>query len=156
MFVVVSAMVSGAATLLNTMFNINMVIGTIVFSFALILLVLKGTELVTKVNGILTIIILAIVIYITVIGIGHTWEEMSAFLAAHIQTEDYGFSSKIYAWFVILGSLFNFLTGANAAVPACLKSINTKKDVFVASFVNVALCAGATIICTIMFSAVMS
>ena len=152
-FVVVSAMVSGAATLLNTMFNINMLIGTICFSFALILLVLKGTNLVTKVSGILTVIILAIVIYIAIIGIGPTWEGMRTFLAAHTQPEDYGFSSKIYAWFVILGSLFNFLAGANAAVPACLESIHTRKDVFVASFVNAALCTGATIICTIMFSA---
>lgn len=151
-FVVVSAMVSGAATLLNKMAGIPMMAGTVVFSFLLIVLVLKGTKLVTKVSGILTIIILAIVVYIAVIGIGPTWEGTKAFLAAHTEPENYGFS-KIYAWFVILGSLFNFLAGANAAVPACLENIKTKTDVIIAAFSNAFLCTTATIVCTVMFAA---
>lgn len=151
-FVVVSAMISGAATLFNTMLNIPILIGTIAFAVLVVLLTIKGTELVTKVSGILTLIIIAIVIYIAIIGIGPTWDGMNAFLEARQQPEDFGFT-KFYAWFVILGSIFNFLAGANAAVPACLEHIKTRKDVLIASATNALLCTGATVACTMIFSA---
>ncbi|MCJ7855627.1 hypothetical protein MUJ63_04845 [Lachnospiraceae bacterium NSJ-143] len=151
-FVVVSAMISGAATLLNSMAGVPMVIGTVIFALALVALTLKGTKLVTKVSGVLTIIILAIVIYIAVIGIGPTWDGMKGFLAEHSQPEDFGFT-KVYAWFVILGSIFNFLAGANAAVPACLETIHSRADVIIAATGNAVFCTGATIICTMMFAA---
>lgn len=151
-FIVVSAMISGAATLLNSMLGIPMLVGTAAFSAILIALVLKGTELVTKVSGILTIIILSIVIYIAIIGIGKTWPGTQAFIELRQQPEDYGFT-KGYAWFVILGSIFNFLAGANAAVPACLSALHSRKDSFIGALLNAILCTGATLICTIMFAA---
>lgn len=151
-FVVVSAMVSGAATLLNQMLGMPVLIGTVLFSLLLVVLVLKGTGLVMKVSGILTVIILAIVAYIAVIGIGPTWDGAMQFIAERSQPEDYGFT-KFAAWFAIIGTIFNFLAGANAAVPACREDIHTRGDVVVAAFGNAFLCTVATIICTLMFAA---
>lgn len=55
--------------------------------------------------------------------------------------------------FAIIGTIFNFLAGANAAVPACREDIHTRGDVVVAAFGNAFLCTVATIICTLMFAA---
>lgn len=151
-FIVVSAMISAAAILMNTMLGLPVIIGTIFFSLLIILLTMKGTSLVKKVSTLLTIVILAIVAYIALIAIGPTLDGMKEFVAARSQPEDYGFT-KIYAWYIIMGSVFNFLAGHNAAVPACLDMIKSKRDAFIAAMGNAVLCTGATIICTVIFSA---
>ena len=152
LFVVVSAMISGAATLMKNYLGIPMLVGTILFAAAVIVMTMQGTSLVAKVSNVLTIVIIGIVLYITIIGIGPTWEGMKSFVEAGSQPEDYGFT-KFYAWFVIINSVANFIAGMNASVPYCRENIHSRKDSIVAAAGNAILCTAATIACTMLFSA---
>ena len=152
LLVVVPAMISGAATLFLDFVGLPILGGTILFSVALIIFTMGGTKLVSKVSGILTLIIIAIVVYIAIIGLGPTWGGMVAFMEANSQPEDYGFT-KTYAWFVMINSVANFIAGTNAAVPYCLENIHSRTDSVVAAGGNAVLCTGATIVCTMLFAA---
>lgn len=152
LIVVVPAMISGAAILLQDFTGLPILAGTIIFAVALIVFTLGGTTLVAKVSGVLTVIIIAIVAYIGIIGIGPTWDRMVAFVEANSQPEDYGFTTA-YAWFVMINSVLNYIAGSNAAVPYCLENIHSRMDSFVAAAGNAILCTAATVVCTMLFSA---
>ncbi len=148
---VVSGMISGAATILESTFNLPMIVGTLGFAIAMIGLTLYGSKLVLKVGNVLTILIIAIVILIFAIGIGKCWPGTKEFIDAGSKPEDYGFSTG-YAWVVMLSVITLYTCGANAAVPACRLSLKTKTDTLVASLGSAILCAGATIACTVIFA----
>lgn len=148
---VVSGMISGAATILQSTFNIPMIVGTLAFAIVMIGLTLYGSKLVLKVGNILTILIIGIVIMIFVLGIGKCWPASKEFIEAGSTPEDYGFSTG-YAWVIMLSVITLYTCGANAAVPACIFSLKTKTDVLVAALGSAILCAGATIACTVIFA----
>lgn len=149
---VVSGMISGAAIIMESTFGLPNIIGTIIFAIVMIGFTLKGSKLVVQLGSILTILIIGIVIFIVAIGIGPCWNGMQEFLAAKTTPEDYGFSTG-YAWVVMLSVIALYTCGANAAVPACSFTIKTKRDSIVAAAGSALLCAGATIACTLIFSA---
>lgn len=149
---VTASMVSGAANLFNQMWGIPMAVGTLIFSAVILLLTLSGTGLVLKVGSVLTCCILLVTVYIGAVGIGVAWPATQAWLAQRIPPSAYGFTT-FGAWYTIVTFVNNFISGRNAAVPASLESLQTRKDSIVASLVNALLCVLSTMVYTVIFAA---
>jgi uncharacterized membrane protein YkvI len=150
--VVVAAMVSAAAVLLQNMFGLPMMVGTIFFSVICLALTMRGTKLVLSSATVLTFLILLITLYIAVVGLGSTWPQAMRFIEERHQPQEFNYSWT-QAWWLILIFVANFTAGRNAAVPACLDSLKTRRDSFFAAFATAAMCAFSTIIYTVVFSA---
>ena len=150
--VVVAAMISGAAVLLRNMFDLPMVVGTLIFSVTCLALTMRGSKLVLSSATILTFLILLVTLYVAVVGLGATWPLSMRFIAERHQPQEFNYSLP-EAWWLILIFVANFTAGRNAAVPACLDSIKPRKDSYLAAFLTAIFCALSTIIYTVIFSA---
>lgn len=150
--IALSAQISTTAVLLNQLFGLPKIVGTVGFCAAVLLLSLWGAGLLRKVGTILGIAILVICGYIAVICLGNAAPAANAYLAQHVSYTAYGFSGP-QAWFSMLMIVVFFMNGYEACVPASLGIIKTRKDVFVESLITAVLCAGSTMIFTYIFSA---
>lgn len=150
--IALSAQISTTAVLLNQLFGLPKIVGTIGFCAAVLLLSLWGAGLLRKVGTILGIAILVICGYIAIICLGNAAPAANAYLAQHVSYTEYGFSAP-QAWFSMLMIVVFFMNGYEACVPASLGIIKTRKDVFVESLITAVLCAGSTMIFTYIFAA---
>ncbi|MDR1650084.1 MAG: hypothetical protein LBR71_07465 [Synergistaceae bacterium] len=150
--VVVAAMISGAAVLLQNMFGLPMMTGTVIFSVTCLALTMRGSKLVLSSATVLTLLILLVTLYIATVGLGPTWPLSMQFIAERHQPQEFNYSLT-EAWWLILIFVANFTAGRNAAVPACLDSIKTRRDSYLAASFTAVFCAISTIIYTIIFSA---
>lgn len=149
---VVSGMISAAATILEQMFHLPNIVGTILFAVVMIALTLKGAGLVTKVGSVLTILIIAIVIFIFVIGVGKCAPASRAFMAQRTTPKDYGFSTG-YAWMIMMSVVVLYTCGSNAAIPASQNLLGSKKDSLLSALITAILCGCGTAACTFLFAA---
>lgn len=150
--IALSAQISTTAVLLNQLFDLPKIVGTVAFCAAVLLLSLWGAGLLRKVGTILGIAILAICAYVAVICIGNAAPAANAYLAQHVSYTEYGFSGPS-AWFSMLMIVVFFMNGYEACVPASIGIIKTRKDVFLESLLTAVLCAGSTMIFTYIFAA---
>lgn len=150
--IALSAQISTTAVLLNQLFDLPKIVGTVAFCAAVLLLSLWGAGLLRKVGTILGIAILAICAYVAVICIGNAAPAANAYLAQHVSYTEYGFSGP-NAWFSMLMIVVFFMNGYEACVPASIGIIKTRKDVFLESLLTAVLCAGSTMIFTYIFAA---
>lgn len=150
--IALSAQISTTAILLDQIFGVPQIIGTISFCAVVLLLSLWGAGLLRKVGTVLGIAILLICGYVAVLCIGNAAPAAEAYLAQHISYSEYGFSAP-YAWFFMLMIVVFFMNGYEACVPASKGIINTRKDVFIESLVTACLCAFSTMIFTFIFAA---
>ena len=151
-FLVAAGMISGAAIILEQTFGLPNIIGTLLFGVFMIGFTLKGANLVMKLGNTLTILIIAIIIFIFFISIGTCWPAADQFIESGSTAADYGLTTG-YAWVIVFSSIILFTCGANAAVPSCLVTIRSKKDTFLAALGTAILCGGGTMLCTILFAA---
>ena len=79
-FLVAAGMISGAAIILEQTFGIPNMIGTLLFGVFMIGFTLKGANLVMKLGNTLTILIIAIIIFIFFISIGICWPAADQFI----------------------------------------------------------------------------
>ena len=149
---VVSGMISAAANILEQQFGIPNLVGTIIFAIVMIALTLKGHQLVVRIGSVLTLLIIAIIIFIFIIGIGKAWPGASAFMAERTTPADYGFSTG-YAWLIMMSVIVLYTCGSNAAIPASRDALASKKDSIIAAAGTAILCACGTAACTILFAA---
>ena len=150
--IALSAQISTTAILLDTMFGVPRLVGTILFCAAVLLLALWGAGLLRKVGSVLGICILIICGYVAVICLGNAWPAAMEFVRSRVSYTEYGFSGP-NAWFSMLMIVVFFMNGYEACVPASIGIINTRKDVFVQSLVTSLLCAVSTMIFTVIFAA---
>lgn len=150
--IALSAQISTTAVLLNQLFGLPRIVGSICFCAAVLLLSLWGAGLLRKVGTVLSIAILAICGYVAVICLKNAAPLANAYLAQHVSASEYGFSGP-RAWFLMLMIVVFFMNGYEACVPASKGIINSRKDVFLQSLITSVLCAGSTIIFTYIFAA---
>lgn len=150
--IALSAQISTAAVLLNQLFNIPQIIGTIAFCAAVLLLALWGADLLRKVGTVLGLAILVICGYVAILCLGNAAPAASQYLASHVSFTEYGFTAP-RAWFSMLMIVVFFMNGYEACVPASIGIIRTRKDVFVESLVTALLCSVSTMIFTFIFAA---
>jgi len=150
--IALSAQISTTAILLNTMFGIPNMIGTILFCAAVLLLSLWGADLLRKTGTVLGLAILIICAYVALICLGNAWAPAMEFVRSRISYTEYGYTG-INAWFSMLMIVVFFMNGYEACVPASKGIINTRKDVFIESLVTALLCAVSTMIFTVIFAA---
>lgn len=150
--IALSAQISTTAILLNTMFGVPKLLGTVLFCAAVLLLALWGADLLRKVGTVLGLAILVICAYVAIICLGSAWQPAMAFLAEKVSYTQYGFSAP-RAWFSMLMIVVFFMNGYEACVPASKGIIKTRKDVFVESLVTALLCSVSTMIFTFIFAA---
>ena len=150
--IALSAQISTTAALLNTMFNVPKLVGTVLFCAAVLILALWGADLLRKVGTVLGICILLICGYVAVICLGNAMPGAMEYLHSHVSYTEYGFPAP-RAWFSMLMIVVFFMNGYEACVPASIGIIKTRKDVFVESLVTALLCALSTMIFTLIFSA---
>ena len=150
--IALSAQISTTAILLNTMFGIPELIGTLLFCAAVLLLSLWGADLLRKTGTVLGLAILVICGYVAVICLGSAWKPAMEFVASRVSYKEFGFSGP-NAWFSMLMIVVFFMNGYEACVPASKGIINTRKDVFVESLVTALLCAVSTMVFTVIFAA---
>ena len=149
--IALSAQISTTAILLNTMFGIPKMVGTVLFCAAVLLLALWGADLLRKVGTVLGLAILVICAYVAIICLGNAWPAAMEFVRARVSYTDYGFTAA-RAWFSMLMIVVFFMNGYEACVPASKGIINTRKDVFVESLVTALLCSVSTMIFTVIFA----
>jgi uncharacterized membrane protein YkvI len=147
----IAVMTSGAANLLKSMFGLPMLAGTILFSICALILTMRGIQLVVKAGSVLTVCIIAVIVYIGIIGIGPLWDKITAFAGGNIPPSRFGFSTGS-AWVIILCFTISQVCGHPAVIPACLSGLRGHRDVVVAS-AGVAL---LTTIGNIIFTMVLS
>lgn len=150
--IALSAQISTTAILLNQMFGLPEMVGTVCFCMAVLLLALWGAGLLRKVGTVLGICILAICAYVAIICIGNAAPLANAYLAQRVSYTAYGFTGP-QAWFSMLMIVVFFMNGYEACVPASLGIIKTRKDVFVESLVTALLSSLSTMIFTFIFAA---
>ena len=150
--IALSAQISTTATLLNQIFGVPRLVGTVLFCLAVLLLALFGADLLRKVGTVLGLCILLICGYVAVICLGNAWKPAMDYLASRVSYTEYGFTGP-KAWFSMLMIVVFFMNGYEACVPASIGIIKTRKDVFVESLVTALLCSVSTMIFTIIFAA---
>lgn len=150
--IALSAQISTSAILLNQVFGLNVIIGSVFFCAAVMVIALWGAALLRKVGTALSICILVICVFIAVVCMANAWPRAMEFLGSGASYMDFGFSAGS-AWFQMLMIVVFFMNGYEACVPASLGIINTKKDVVIESVVTSALCGLSTVIFTIIFAA---
>ena len=150
--IALSAQISTTAILLNTMFGLPQIVGTVLFCAAVLLLALWGADLLRKVGTVLGLCILLICGYVAVICLGNALPGAMEFLRDRVSYTEYGFSGP-RAWFSMLMIVVFFMNGYEACVPASIGIIKTRKDVFLESLITAALCAFSTMIFTVIFAA---
>ncbi len=150
--IALSAQISTAATLLNEVFGLNVILGSALFCLAVLLLALWGAGLLRKVSSALTVCILLICVFVAVICLGNAIPGAMEFLNSHASFRDYGYSAP-GAWFQMLMIVVFFMNGYEACVPASVGVINTRKDVVLEAVVTALLCTVSTVIFTVIFAA---
>lgn len=150
--IALAAQISTTATILDQMFGVPPLVGTVLFCLSVLLLSLWGAGLLRKVGTVLGLCILAICIYVAVICLGKAWPGAMEFLNARISYTEYGYNG-FNAWFSMLMIVVFFMNGYEACVPASKGIINTRRDVLVQSLITALLCGLSTMIFTIIFAA---
>lgn len=149
--IALSAQISTTAILLNTMFGIPQLVGTILFCGAVLLLSLWGADLLRKTGTVLGLAILVICAYVALICLGNAWQPAMQFVASRVSYKEFGFTG-VNAWFSMLMIVVFFMNGYEACVPASKGIIETRRDVFVESLVTALLCTVSTMIFTVIFA----
>lgn len=150
--IALSAQISTTAVLLNQIFGLPKMVGTIGFCLLVLLFALWGADVLRKVGTILGLAILIICGYVAVVCFGNAVPLANEYLNQHVSYTAYGFSG-IQAWFSMLMIVVFFMNGYEACVPASKGIIETRKDVLIESLVTAVLCAGSTMIFTYIFAA---
>lgn len=150
--IALSAQISTTAVLLNQIFGLPKIVGTIGFCVLVLLFALWGAGVLRKVGTILGLAILLICGYVAVVCFGNAIPLATDYIQQHVSYTEYGFSG-IQAWFSMLMIVVFFMNGYEACVPASKGIIETRKDVFIESLVTAVLCAGSTMIFTFIFAA---
>ncbi|NCB91423.1 MAG: hypothetical protein EOM40_02460 [Clostridia bacterium] len=150
--IALSAQISTTASLLNQIFGLPRIVGTVGFCLAVLLLALWGAGLLRKVGTVLGIAILLICGYVAVVCFGNATPLAMSYLSESVSYTEYGFSGP-KAWFSMLMIVVFFMNGYEACVPASIGIIKTRKDVFVESLVTALLCGLSTMIFTFIFAA---
>lgn len=150
--IALSAQISTTASLLNQLFGLPKIVGTVGFCLLVLLFALWGAGVLRKVGTILGLAILIICAYVAVICLGNAIPAASAYMAQHVSYSTYGFSTP-RAWFSMLMIVVFFMNGYEACVPASRGIIETRKDVLTESLLTAVLCAVSTMIFTFIFAA---
>ncbi|MBR2256937.1 MAG: hypothetical protein IJ899_06235 [Blautia sp.] len=150
--IALSAQISTTAILLNSMFGVPKIVGTVLFCSAVLLLALWGADLLRKVGTVLGLAILVICAYVAVICLGNAWAPAMEFVQSRVSFTEFGFSAP-QAWFSMLMIVVFFMNGYEACVPASKGIIRTRKDVFCESLITALLCSVSTMIFTVIFAA---
>lgn len=150
--IALSAQISTSAILLNQVFGLPILVGSVLFCIAVMVIALWGAALLRKVGTALSICILAICIFIAVVCLGNAWPGAMEFISSRVSYTEYGFNTAD-AWFKMLMIVVFFMNGYEACVPASRGIINTRKDVVIESVVTAGLCSISTIIFTVIFAA---
>jgi uncharacterized membrane protein YkvI len=152
LFLLIAVMVNGAANLLQSVLGIPLLAGTILFAVCVLIITMRGIKLVVKASSVLTVFIIAVIVYLAVIGIVPVWDNISAFAGGHIQPAEFGFS-PVMAWVIILGFTTSWVCGRPAVVPACLDGLRGRSDVVVASAVTALFLTLGNLVFTMVLSA---
>lgn len=150
--IALSAQISTTAILLNSMFGVPKIVGTVLFCAAVLLLALWGADLLRKVGTVLGLAILVICAYVAVICLGNAWGPAMEFVSSRVSYKEFGFTAP-RAWFSMLMIVVFFMNGYEACVPASKGIIRTRKDVFAESLITALLCSVSTMIFTVIFAA---
>ena len=150
--IALSAQISTTASLLNQLFGLPKIVGTVGFCLLVLLFALWGAGVLRKVGTILGLAILIICAYVAVICLSNAIPAASAYMAQHVSYSTYGFSAP-QAWFSMLMIVVFFMNGYEACVPASRGIIETRKDVLTESLLTAVLCAVSTMIFTFIFAA---
>lgn len=150
--IALSAQISTTAVLLNQLFGLPKIVGTVGFCLLVLLFALWGAGVLRKVGTILGLAILLICAYVAAVCLGNAIPAASEYLSQRISYSAYGFSAP-QAWFSMLMIVVFFMNGYEACVPASQGIIETRKDVFTESLMTALLCAVSTMIFTFIFAA---
>lgn len=150
--IALSAQISTTAVLLNQLFGLPKIVGTVGFCLLVLLFALWGAGVLRKVGTILGLAILVICAYVAVICLGNAAPAATEYLSQHISYSSYGYSAP-QAWFSMLMIVVFFMNGYEACVPASRGIIETRKDVLTESLMTALLCAVSTMIFTFIFAA---
>ncbi len=150
--IALSAQISTTAVLLNQIFGLPKIVGTIGFCVLVLLFALWGADVLRKVGTILGLAILVICAYVAVVCFGDAIPLANDYLSQHVSFTEYGFSAP-NAWFSMLMIVVFFMNGYEACVPASKGIIETRKDVLTQSALTAILCAGSTMVFTFIFAA---
>ena len=150
--IALSAQISTTAVLLNQLFGLPKIVGTVGFCLLVLLFALWGAGVLRKVGTVLGLAILIICAYVAAICLGNAIPAATEYLSQHISYSTYGYSAP-QAWFSMLMIVVFFMNGYEACVPASRGIIETRKDVLTESLMTALLCAVSTMIFTFIFAA---
>lgn len=150
--IALSAQISTTAVLLNQLFGLPKIIGTVGFCLLVLLFALWGAGVLRKVGTVLGLAIMIICAYVAAICLGNAIPAATEYLSQHVSYSTYGFSGP-QAWFSMLMIVVFFMNGYEACVPASKGIIETRKDVLIESLMTAVLCAVSTMIFTFIFAA---
>lgn len=150
--IALSAQISTTAVLLNQLFGLPKIIGTVGFCLLVLLFALWGAGVLRKVGTVLGLAIMIICAYVAAICLGNAIPAATEYLSQHVSYSAYGFSGP-QAWFSMLMIVVFFMNGYEACVPASKGIIETRKDVLIESLMTAVLCAVSTMIFTFIFAA---
>ena len=150
--IALSAQISTTAVLLNQIFGLPKMVGTVGFCLLVLLFALWGADVLRKVGTTLGLAILIICGYVAAVCMKNAAPLAMAYLQQNISYTQYGFSG-LQAWFSMLMVVVFFMNGYEACVPASKGIIESRKDVLTESVLTAVLCAGSTMIFTFIFAA---
>lgn len=150
--IALSAQISTTAVLLNQLFGLPKIVGTVGFCLLVLLFALWGAGVLRKVGTVLGLAILIICAYVAVICLGNAIPAATEYLSQHVSYSAYSYSAP-QAWFSMLMIVVFFMNGYEACVPASRGIIETRKDVLTESLMTALLCAVSTMIFTFIFAA---
>lgn len=151
--VVVSAMISTEASVLNSIYGLDAIATTTVFSIILILLCIWGVKIIQNISNFCTIVMILMIIALAYFALPETFSGAVEFIKMKEPMTAHGYS-VFNAWFIILAYSGNFQAALDTVVPICV-DLRTKKDVLITTIFSVLPSFLVTTILVFCYSAFM-
>lgn len=151
--VVVSAMISTEASVLNSIYGLDLTATTVVFSIILIVLCIWGVKIIQNISSVCTVIMILMVLALAYFALPETFSGAVEFIKLKEPMTAHGYTI-FNAWFIILAYSGNFQAALDTVVPMCV-DIRTKKDVLITTIFSVLPCFLVTTILVFCYSSFM-
>ena len=112
-------------SLLNMAFGINVLTGGIICGIIVVLLTMFGSRLVSSSASVITVVLVALMLYIAVISLGKAWPATQDYIAQRTMNSSYS-----YAFLRIINYWAGLLTFLDTGITMIGKSSRSKKDTF--------------------------
>ena len=149
-----AAMNSMLCGILRELYGVPAILTTVLFVVLAVLLSVRGRKMLTAAGTVLTVAIIAVLLYVGIPGIAKALPQAREWMAQGLTFADFGFS-PVTGFYSMIALTATCLAAANPIVPAASESIGSRGESLIGAAVHAVLSFAATVIFTVIFAGLM-